>query len=117
MFKLTLLSFLLIASCSSDEVEVLRGREQTTGMKAYEKCEEAPKYLIFPKPYHVFTMKGVRFPVRIIGLKDGEVVYERIHYPEEHPIVLPKPDLVIESPICKERGDSRMTRVRRPPSP
>ncbi len=69
-------------------------------MKAYEKCEEAPKYLIFPEPYPVFTMKGVRFPVRIIGLKGGKVVYNEVHSPGEEIIKLPDPDLVIEVPVC-----------------
>ncbi len=102
-----LICLTLITACSEEEIKTVKGRDQTIGMKAYKECREAPKYLIFPKPHYVFTMKGVRFPIRIIGLKNGRVVYERIHYPGEHPIILPKPDLVIETPICKERGDSR----------
>ena len=74
--------------------------DQLKGMKAYKKCKEAPQYLIFPKPNNVFTMKGVKFPVKIIGVKEGKVIYERIHLPEEEIINLPNPDLVIESPIC-----------------
>jgi len=101
MFRIIAIS-LILGACTSQEVKVLEDKEQTIGMKAYKICEEAPKYLIFPKPYPIFTMKGVKFPVRIIGLKNGKVVYEKIHYPEEHPIKLPEPDLVIETPVCKE---------------
>ena len=100
MFKILILAF-LISSCSSDFVKVLEGKNQIVGMKAYKRCKEAPKYLIFPKPYPVFTMKGVKFPVRIIGLRNGKVVYNKVHFPEEELIKLPNPDLVIEVPICK----------------
>ena len=92
---------ILISSCSPEFIIVLEGRDQTVGMKAYKNCKEAPRYLIFPKPYPVFTMKGVKFPVRIIGLKEGKVVYNQVHVPGEEKIKLPKVDLVIEIPVCK----------------
>ena len=100
MFRVLTLA-LLISSCSPEFVKVLEGKDQTVGMKAYEECKEAPRYLIFPKPYPVFTMKGVKFPVRIIGFKDGKVVYNQVHAPGEEIIKLPKVDLVIEAPECK----------------
>ena len=95
---------LFLVSCSSQEyVKILEGKEQTIGMKAYRNCKEAPKYLIFPKPHYEFTMKGVKFPVRIIGLKNGKVVYNKVHYPEEEKIRLPNTDLVLEVAICEEK--------------
>ena len=100
MYRLLALA-ILISSCSGEFVKVLEGKAQTVGMKAYNKCEEAPEYLIFPKPYPVFTMKGVRFPVKIIGLRKGEIIYSKVHYPEEEIISLPNPDMVIEVPMCK----------------
>ncbi len=100
MFRVLTLA-LLISSCSPEFVKVLEGRDQTVGMKAYKDCKEAPRYLIFPKPYPIFTMKGVGFPVRIIGFKDGRVTYNQVHAPEEEIIKLPEVDLVIEVPVCK----------------
>ena len=100
MYKLIALS-ILISSCTGEYIKVLEGKEQSEGMRAYKECREAPKYLLFPKPYKIFTMEGVRFPVRIIGLRDGEVVYNRVHHPGEKMISLPNPDLVIESPVCR----------------
>lgn len=100
MYRLLALA-ILISSCSGEFVKVIEGKDQTVGMKAYNKCEEAPEYLIFPKPYPVFTMKGVRFPVKIIGLRKGEIIYSKVHYPGEETISLPNPDMVIEVPVCK----------------
>ncbi len=98
---LSCLTLITVTACSKEDIKILKGRDQTIGMKAYKECREAPKYLIFPNPNNEFTMKGVRFPIKILGFKDGKVIYEKVHHPGEHPIKLPNPDLVIEMPICK----------------
>lgn len=103
LFLLTaplLLAVALFFSSEGERVEVATGKEGLTGMRKYKKCEDAPEYLIFPDPSPTFTMRGVRFPVRIIALRDGEVVYNRVHLPGETRIRLPDPDLVIEVPVC-----------------
>ncbi|RLJ70707.1 hypothetical protein BCF55_0988 [Hydrogenivirga caldilitoris] len=107
MKKAIVLALLLVSCSDETNIKVLEGKEKRIGMKAYERCEQAPKYLIFPDPSPRFTMKGVRFPVRIIAFKNGEVVHNRIHYPDEALIRLPNPDLVIEVPVCDREQYSK----------
>lgn len=85
---------------------VVRRKGYRVGMRFFKSCEEARRkcpIMLFPELMSLsFTMKGVKFPVRIVAVGyGGKEVLNGVFAPETKRIPLPSSTiLVIEVPEC-----------------
>ncbi len=78
------------------------------GMKFFKTCESARQVcsvMIFPEVFtNVFTMKGVKFPVRIIAFGGNRILHDSVYAPGIKRIPLPPlTSMVIEVPVCDSK--------------